>query len=60
MTNCCINKLFYNTKEAGLGEIMLPRVHAQGIKQSVCPSVVVVIVVVVGSKNRQSSSSRSL
>ena len=26
---------------------LLPRAHAQGVKQSVCPSVVVVIVVVV-------------
>ena len=25
----------------------LPRVHAQGVKQSVCPSVVVVVVVVI-------------
>ena len=28
----------------------LPRAHAQGVKQSVCPSVVVVVVVVVGTK----------
>ena len=30
--------------------ILLPRAHAQGVKQSVCPSVVVVVVVVVGTK----------
>ena len=30
--------------------LLLPRAHAQGIKQSVCPSVVVVVVVVVGTK----------
>ena len=29
---------------------MLPRAHAQGVKQSVCPSVIVVVVVVVGTK----------
>ena len=28
----------------------LPRAHAQGVKQSVCMSVVVVVVVVVGTK----------
>ena len=27
-------------------QILLPRAHAQGVKQSVCPSVVVVVVVV--------------
>ena len=30
--------------------VLLPRAHAQGVKQSVCPSVVVVVVVVVGTK----------
>ena len=30
--------------------ILLPRAHAQGVKQSVCMSVVVVVVVVVGTK----------
>ena len=30
--------------------ISLPRAHAQGVKQSVCMSVVVVVVVVVGTK----------
>ena len=30
--------------------ILLPLTHAQGVKQSVCPSVVVVVVVVVGTK----------
>ena len=29
---------------------ILPRAHAQGVKESVCPSVVVVVVVVVGTK----------
>ena len=30
--------------------VLLPRAHAQGVKQSVCPSVVVVVVVVVATK----------
>ena len=29
---------------------LLPRTHAQGVKQSVCPSVVVVVVIVIGTK----------
>ena len=32
------------------GYVSLPRVHAQGVKQSVCMSVVVVVVIVVGTK----------
>ena len=31
---------------AYVGTLFLPRAHAQGVKQSVCPSVVVVVVVV--------------
>ena len=36
--------------EVMFATIFLPRAHAQGVKQSVCLSVVVVVVVVVGMK----------